>query len=259
MKILTQPGRLDQSQQHTYQVDEDNSLSQKYDGIGYRKNERTYQVTYRHHVYTIICPEYRKETDIVLIIPEFLLPGRPYPIYVYLYAIDDYSKNPNTSQRQSAEATRKHFGLETFAHTTLGRFLKRFVKKHISETEDNNTSEASQEQAGESQQSREYDPTGGDTAEPTNMDCVEGYQLADILQLEDKAQPTPLDNTKAASTPAAKEIPRHFPSRQATEQAREQTAQIFHKYNFPNKETPFLEACHTLVNKIFREYERLLI
>jgi hypothetical protein len=95
--------------------------------------ERTYQLTYLHHAYTIICLEFKKETNTILIIPEFLLPGRPYPIYVYLYAINLYSANPDKSQRESADATRKRFGLTTFSHTTLGRALKQFIKKLPSE------------------------------------------------------------------------------------------------------------------------------
>ena len=55
-----------------------------------------------------------------------------YPIYIYLYAIDLYSANLDKGQRWAAAETRKYFGLATFAHTTLGRALKAFVR-HIEE------------------------------------------------------------------------------------------------------------------------------
>lgn len=46
---------------------------------------------------------------------------------MYLYAIDIYSANLEKGQRWAAEAARKYFGLESFAHTTLGRALKALV------------------------------------------------------------------------------------------------------------------------------------
>jgi hypothetical protein len=49
-------------------------------------------------------------------------------VYVYLYAIDLYSSDSGKSQRRAAEETRKYFGLTTFAHTTLGRALKAFIR-----------------------------------------------------------------------------------------------------------------------------------
>jgi len=246
MKILTQPGRLDQSQQHTYQIDEDNNLNQKYQGDGYQKRERIYQLTYQYHIYTIICPEYRKQTDIVLIIPEFLLPGRPYPIYVYLYAIEDYSKNPDKSQRHSAEATRKQFGLTTFAHTTLGRAIKRFVKQHMAETENNDAKEKGKGQAKECQQTKGYNQT----------EHSKDNRQAEGNPLEDESLAPDNNNTEAAPIPAQT---RPFPSLQATKQMREQTAQLFENYSFPEKETSFLESCHILARKIFRKHQRILI
>jgi hypothetical protein len=98
---------------------------------GYQRYERSYKLKYRHREYVVVCPEYRDITDereVMVIVPEFLAPGRPYPIYVYLYALDLYSANPELGQRTAAEMTRQYFGLTTFSHTTLGRALKRFVQ-----------------------------------------------------------------------------------------------------------------------------------
>ena len=127
--ILTQTGQLENCEDTTFRV-EAASLEEAYINAGYQRYERVYQIRYQHKEYTIICPEFRNDADgrlPVVIIPEFLIPRRPYPIYVYLYVIDLYSANPEKGQRWAAEATRKYFGLETFAHTTLGRALKAFV------------------------------------------------------------------------------------------------------------------------------------
>jgi hypothetical protein len=95
---------------------------------GYQRYERSYKLNCHHKEYTILCPEFRKGGSLhIVIIPEFLIPRRPYPVYVYLYAIDLYSANPEKGQRWAAEATRQYFGLESFAHTTLGRALKALV------------------------------------------------------------------------------------------------------------------------------------
>jgi len=61
-------------------------------------------------------------------IPESLIPGRPYPIYIYLFAIVTYCLNPWMGQREAAKRTRERFGLKTFSHTTLGRALKKLEK-----------------------------------------------------------------------------------------------------------------------------------
>ena len=127
--ILTQTGQLENCEDKTFRV-EAASLEEEYLNAGFQRYERSYQLKWQHMEYTILCPEFRSGEEgslPVVIIPEFLIPKRPYPIYVYLYVIDLYSANPGKGQRWAAEATRKYFGLETFAHTTLGRALKAFV------------------------------------------------------------------------------------------------------------------------------------
>jgi len=64
----------------------------------------------------------------MVILPEYLLLRKRYPIQVYLYAINEYCNNGNKSQRKAARKAIKLFGLETFAHTTLGRTLKKLYK-----------------------------------------------------------------------------------------------------------------------------------
>jgi len=87
--------------------------------------ERTYAIQCGRDVYRIVCPEIQNGESKTLVIPEFLIPGRPYPIYVYIYAIVLYSTNPAMGQREAAEKTRKRFDLVTFSHSTLCRAMKR--------------------------------------------------------------------------------------------------------------------------------------
>ena len=87
--------------------------------------ERTYALQCGRAVYGIVCPEIQNGEIKTLIIPAFLIPGRPYPIYVYIYAIVLYSSNPAMGQREAAEKTRKRFDLVTFSHSTLGRAMRK--------------------------------------------------------------------------------------------------------------------------------------
>ena len=61
----------------------------------------------------------------MVIVPDYLILHRRYPVHVYIYAINEYCNGTSKSQREAAKKTREQFGLETFAHTTLGRACKR--------------------------------------------------------------------------------------------------------------------------------------
>ena len=86
-----------------------------------------YQIKYYRHDHEIICPRYTfaDGTDMT-VIPWYLIPGRPYPIQIYLYACALYSTNPEIGQRGAAEATRAKFDLKTFSHSTVCRSFKSF-------------------------------------------------------------------------------------------------------------------------------------
>ena len=61
-----------------------------------------------------------------MVIPWYLIPGRPYPLQVYQFACSYYSTNPEVGQRGAAEATRSKFNLKTFSHSTVCRSFKSF-------------------------------------------------------------------------------------------------------------------------------------
>ena len=129
MFILTRADWLENCIDNIYRV-QATDVEKQYMDAGYQRYERIYKLQYQYREFIIICPEFRNATEgaePVVILPGFLVPKRLYPIYVYLYAIDLYSTNPNMGQREAAETTRERFGLESFAHTTLGRALKAFV------------------------------------------------------------------------------------------------------------------------------------
>lgn len=92
--------------------------------VGYRykkllADNREYEVTYP------IVTNRETEGEIV-ILPEFVSPHRPYPIYSYIFAVAIYELNSEIPQRIAASLTRKQFGLETFSHSTVCRARKKF-------------------------------------------------------------------------------------------------------------------------------------
>jgi len=60
----------------------------------------------------------------VIVVPWYLIPGRPYPIQVYLFACRLYSTDPGIGQRGVAKATRAQFKLEKFSHSTVSRSFR---------------------------------------------------------------------------------------------------------------------------------------
>ena len=84
-----------------------------------------YRIEYDGRNHDIVCPGYILEDGrYVVVIPWYLIPGRPYPIQVYLFACELYSSNPKLGQRGVAKITRAKFKLETFSHSTVCRSFK---------------------------------------------------------------------------------------------------------------------------------------
>jgi hypothetical protein len=139
MYIITPTGGLEKNEDKICRV-YNKEHDAEYIRAGCQRQERIYKLKYEYTEYSVVCYEYRKDgkgEEPIVIIPDFLLPGRPYIACVYLYAIDIYSMNPEKGQRWAAEETRKRFKLPTFAHTTLGRALKSFANR-IAGTEKSN-------------------------------------------------------------------------------------------------------------------------
>jgi len=128
MYILTRAEPLENCKDNIYLV-HDTEVETQYLDAGYQIYERRYKLKSQNKDYIVVCPEFRKggEPPVVLI-PEFLVPNRLYPVYIYMYAIGLYTNMPEKGQRWAAAETRKRFGLSSFAHTTLGRALKSFVR-----------------------------------------------------------------------------------------------------------------------------------
>jgi hypothetical protein len=81
---------------------------------------------YMHRKVTITYPQVSNHATgtKVSLIPWFLLPERPYPIFIYIYAIWHYNNSGKKSQRLTAAATGKVFGVDSFNKSTVCRNIK---------------------------------------------------------------------------------------------------------------------------------------
>jgi hypothetical protein len=92
------------------------------------KKNKQYAMIIHYHMITIECPILLMEDGSYQIIwPSFKLPNRPYPVFVYLYAAALYLSS-GESMRKTAERVIKLFGLATFSHSTISRFLRRIYQ-----------------------------------------------------------------------------------------------------------------------------------
>ncbi len=93
------------------------------------KKSKRYTLTFNYRDFQLHCPlfEFRPGKTAV-IWPSFKLPRRPYPCFIYLYAVTRYLST-KMSMRLVAEEVRKKFGLETFSHSSIARALKKFLQK----------------------------------------------------------------------------------------------------------------------------------
>jgi len=175
----------------------------------------------------IIYPEIYDEAALneagYVIIPEFLIPGRPYPIYIYLFSIVTYCLNPLMGQREAAKRTRERFGLKTFSHTTLGRAMKK-LEKLINENE------------GEAQE----------TTQPIKVEDVDAGSFPTVEQTIERKLKVASYLTKASAG-----------DRTLEQEARQ--VRIQPDYRRPPYAGAFIDACHNIVGYTFLKYHRLLL
>ena len=89
------------------------------------KRKKKYLMIIHRRQITIECPILRLNDGRYQVIwPSFKLPNRPYPVFVYLYAAALYLSSKD-SMRLTSQKVIKEFGLATFSHTTICRFLKK--------------------------------------------------------------------------------------------------------------------------------------
>lgn len=163
-----------------------------------------------------------------------MIPRRPYPVCVYLFAMNMYSANATMGQRAVAEATRKHFGLETFSHTTLGRAMKKLAS--LLEEYEN------AEKQGSSGQSQQQRPDEG-----RKIDITEEAGQAGMTETEEEA------------TDVEKGVIKRFADASDTLKRRQTIAAFIGGRLGQEDKREFIEACHSLAWGWYITKKRLLL
>jgi len=175
----------------------------------------------------VYCPEISAQEDTsgerYLIVPEFAVPGRPYPIYVYIYAVATYCLNPNMGQREAAQETREKFGLKTFSHTTLGRAMKKIEKLTA---QDSIETQSKETQNGTTAGGSKKFPTTAQTKD--RRDKVAAY----LIEASDGGNAVKEETFQPGKRPG---------------------------YTRPPYEGAFIDACHGIVRNTFLKYHCLLL
>jgi len=97
--------------------------------MGYKCKEKYYKFHVKDNPCDVLTYDLQKGTIKITIIPDMISTRRPYPIYVYLFAIAIYMLIPKLSQRKAASITGQCFGIKTFSASTLCRVKKKLESK----------------------------------------------------------------------------------------------------------------------------------
>jgi len=94
-------------------------------GKAIRRKNRTYTLFLHRRQLQLVCPLLKGgDGQNIVLWPAIKLPFRKYPVYVYLYATVLYLSS-GLSMRDTAAQVRRHFGLDTFSHSTVSRALRK--------------------------------------------------------------------------------------------------------------------------------------
>ena len=130
LHILSQPGSLENTSKILSAITKEQERRLNMEGYIVKYHMRG--IDCRNSTLTVQIPEIwladEKDAPHMCIYPEYLLAHGRKPIQAYIYAIYEYCKNQQkASQRKAAAKAAQLFGLLKFAHTTLGRVLKKLV------------------------------------------------------------------------------------------------------------------------------------
>jgi hypothetical protein len=119
-------GKTDKTRLHALSREDEQAVAECCALHDLTLNYCSQRMDYMHRKVTVTYPQISgsKGGVKVLLIPWFTLPDRPYPVFIYIYAIWHYNASEKKSQRLSAEAAGKLFGIDSFNKSTVCRNIK---------------------------------------------------------------------------------------------------------------------------------------
>jgi len=121
-------GCTDAAELNAITEEEMRMLMKRMEELKFRVEKCCQRIEYMKHSVIIHYPQIinPKTGDKISLIPWFMLPGRPFPAFIYIYAIWNYYKTGEKSLAKTAAATGKLFGIKGFNKSTVSRSIKAF-------------------------------------------------------------------------------------------------------------------------------------
>jgi len=119
-------GKTNATELHVLAENKEEEMCGKWIDMGLMVTYHNQEIFYMNQKVTIIYPQISNpETGVeISLLPWFMLPGRPYPVFTYAYAIWHYHSTGKKSQKESAAATGKIYGIKSFNKSTVSRSIK---------------------------------------------------------------------------------------------------------------------------------------
>jgi len=123
-------GRAGAAEFHVFPKGEMEEMASRFEAQGLTVTYRSQQIEYMYRQAAVIYPQVGDPATgmKISLIPWFMLPGRPYPIFTYVYAIWHYQASGKKSMRLSAAAAGRIFGAGSFNKSTLCRNLRAMAR-----------------------------------------------------------------------------------------------------------------------------------
>jgi len=124
--ILT--GKRHSYELHVFSEAQEREMAAHWGSLGLKATYRSQQITYMNTDARIVYLHVSDPSSGmgISLIPWFMLPGRPYPVFVYIYAIWHYHVTGKKSLSRSAAAAGKVFGVNGLNKSTVSRSIKAF-------------------------------------------------------------------------------------------------------------------------------------
>jgi hypothetical protein len=129
--ILT--GKTQTAEFHVLSAEQERTVMDRWKQMGLTVTYHRQRIEYMYREVTItyLCVGNPATGMKISLIPWFMLPRRPYPIFAYIYAIWYYQTTGKKSLSQSAATAGKLFGIDTLNKSTVSRNIK--AMEHFNE------------------------------------------------------------------------------------------------------------------------------
>jgi len=119
-------GKTQVKEFHVFPEEEELEMARQWENLGLTVTYHSQQLWYMSCRFKVTYLKVSSPDNgmSISLVPWFVLPGRPFPVFVYIYAIRHYKISGEKSLSKSAAATAKVFGIDSFNKSTVSRNIK---------------------------------------------------------------------------------------------------------------------------------------